>query len=98
MPASGPALRFAIARSCARAAFSARSKSRTQIALTFASCRSICAMASCVSSSDDTFFARSALRKARADWNVHAETFLGMGEHAFGLDELDDRLQPLPGL
>jgi len=72
MPASAPAPRFAIARSCARAAFSARSKSRTQMALIFASCFSICAMASRASSSAETFFARSALRSSRAVLKLHS--------------------------
>jgi hypothetical protein len=73
MPVSGRTSRFAIASSAARAASSAREKSRTQIALILASCRSIRDIASCVSSSAETCFAQSACDSSRAVLNVHSE-------------------------
>jgi hypothetical protein len=73
MPSSGLFSPRASAASAARAAARPRSKSRTQIALIFASCRSIRPMASWASSTAETFPAASADDNSTAVLKLHSD-------------------------
>src|ERR1700741_3792633 len=73
MPSSAFFSPRASAASASFAACRPRSKSRTQIALTFASCRSIRAIASFASSTADTFLAASAADKLTAVSKLHCD-------------------------
>src|SRR4051812_50142469 len=70
-PSSGFRSPRANAASASRAASSARSKSRTQIALTLLSGRSMRPIASCVSSTAETFLAVSAADSSTALLKLH---------------------------
>jgi hypothetical protein len=59
--------------SASRAADSARSKSRTQIALIFSSCRSMRPIASCASSTAETSLAFSAADYSTAVLKLHVD-------------------------
>ncbi|MGY4484764.1 hypothetical protein ACVWWR_003955 [Bradyrhizobium sp. LM3.2] len=72
-PSSGFRSPRANAASASRAAPSARSKSRTQIALTLPSWRSMRSIASCVSSTDETFFAVNAADSSTALLKLHSD-------------------------
>lgn len=72
-PSSGLRSPRANAASASRAATSARSKSRTQIALILPSCRSMRSIASCVSSTAETFFALNAADSSTALLKLHSD-------------------------
>src|SRR5215472_17362849 len=73
MPSNGLLSPRANAASAARAAASARSKSRTQIALILPSWRSMRPIASCVSSTEETFFAFNAAATSTAVAKLHGD-------------------------
>src|ERR1700712_3358192 len=73
MPSSGFFTPRANSASAARAAARPRSKSRTQIALTLASCRSMRPMTSCASSTALTFLAANAADVSTAVLKVHSD-------------------------
>src|SRR3954471_21354792 len=73
MPSSGRFSPRESPASAARAASRPRSKSRTQIALIFASWRSLRAMTSFASSTADTFFVASADVRSTEVWKLHCD-------------------------
>jgi hypothetical protein len=73
MPSSGLVSPRVSAVSADRAASSAREKSRTQTALILPSCRSMRPIASCASSTAETFLALSATESSRAVLKLHGD-------------------------
>jgi hypothetical protein len=73
MPSSAPVSPRARAASAARAASRPRTKSRTHIALIFSSWRSMRPMASCASSTAETFFAARAADNSVALLKLHCD-------------------------
>src|SRR5215468_11980149 len=78
MPSSACFSPRANAASAIFAASRPRSKSRTQTALIFASCRSMRAIASLASSTADTFFAASAADRLTAVSKLHCDLAKGV--------------------
>src|SRR5579871_3646868 len=89
MPSSGLLSPRANAASAARAASMAWSKLRTQIALTLPSWRSMRPIASCVSSTEETFFAFSAVATSTAVLKLHGD-FGKARSRSISRNEADD--------
>src|SRR6266404_8026379 len=96
MPSSGLFSPRARAASAARAAARPRSKSRTQTALILLSCRSMRPIASCASSTADTFLAASAADSSTAVLKLHCDLAKAYSRSRFRCGANDAQFGPEP--
>src|ERR1700692_1169159 len=96
MPSSGLCSPRANAASEARAAARPRSKSRTQTALILLSWRSMRPIASCASSTAETFFAASAADSSTAVPKLHCDLAKAYSRSHFQCGANDAQFEPEP--